>query len=93
MTSKIFYNTQYYSFFNLYGPTSLPSEHSPMILQSEIKPDQPWGSMQGWRQRGAVAPSSGCLSPSFGEKFRVCRGIFDGKLCYNAQKDTVYSVI
>ena len=45
-----------------------------------------------------MAPEGGCSQlvgeclPS-GEKFRVCRGIFDGKLCYNTQKDTLYSVI
>ena len=53
---------------------------------------------------GAVTSSSGIVSPPSGKHFVsvgefltencvICRGIFDGKLCYDAQKDTLYSVI
>ena len=46
----------------------------------------PWlkfADTQGWRKRGqgAVAPSSGSVSPSpVGKKFHVCLGIFEVKL-------------
>ena len=41
---------------------------------------------------GAKGGTEGC-SPLIGEKFRVCRGIFNGKLRSDAQKDILYFVI
>ena len=45
------------------------------------------------RGAGAVAVDPGVLAPPVGETFHACRVILHGKLCPNAQKDTLYSIM
>ena len=59
-----------------------------------VRPLLPLGRGGARGAPGAVAPSSGNVGPPpVEEKFPVCRGIFDERLCSNAKKDNLNSAI